>query len=319
MAGNGAEPGGSPEWAREAGPAEPAESGESGRPAAWAGRAEWTEPAEPAEEERALRALLERAVPRPVAPAERMERIRGRVLRRRRRRRAVWGATATAAAVGVLLPQVLPADDPPPRYAPPAAGAGTPQPREDKARLPELSDLTVRVPEGWSTRTVRTDSPDGSYVGYVASLALKPSPEPCPTGADGTCTTPPRELPRRGTLITLRLLYGSERVYGPDGTEPGLQARDVGKACVVAGGTEELWAVRRPAGAAEGVQVLATVCLATPANRDVAEVRTVLGSMRFEPGTQPGRLPDVPSGGLPDMRSGIEQNVQVSGQGWGGR
>ncbi|WP_344289111.1 hypothetical protein [Streptomyces synnematoformans] len=324
MAGNSAEPGGSPEWAREPGPPEPAESGQPKEGAGWA---EWTEPAEPAEEERALRALQVPAVPRLVAPTERMERIRGRVLRRRRRRRAVWGATATAAALGGLLPQVLPADDPPPRYAPPAAGAGTPQPREDEARLPELSDLTLRVPEGWSTRTVRTDSPEGSYVGYVASLALKPSPEPCPTGADGTCTTPPRELPRRGTLITLRLLYGSEKFSGPERTDPGLQARDVGKPCVVAGGTEELWAVRRPAGAAEGVQVLATVCLATPANRDVAEVRTVLGSMRFESGTQPGSRPDVPSGSRPevpsgsppDVLSGIEQNVQVSGSEWGGR
>lgn len=254
-----------------------------------------SESTESAEEERELRALLERAVPRPVAPAERMERIRGRMLRRRRGRRAVWGATATAAAVGVLLPQLLPADDPPPRYAPPAAGAGAPERREAEARFAELSDLTLRMPAGWSSRTVRTDSPEGAYVGYVASLALEPSPEPCPTGADGTCTTPPRQLPRHGTLITLRLLYGPEKA------EPGLRARDVGKACVVAGGTEELWAVRRPAGAADGVQVLATVCLATPANGDVAEARTVLGSMRFEPGaklgtklgTRPGTQPGV--------------------------
>ncbi|WP_225793356.1 hypothetical protein [Streptomyces aculeolatus] len=256
MAGNAAETAG-------AGPGEPAGSVE------YAGSAE---------EERALRALLEQAVPRPAAPAERMERIRRRVLRRRRRRRAVWGATATAAAVGVLLPQVLPAGDPPPRQAPPAAGAGTPERPEAETRLAELSDLTLQVPAGWSSRTVRTDSPEGDYVGYVASLSLRPSPEPCPTGADGTCTTPPRQLPRRGTLITLRLLYGPKK---PD---PGLQAREVGKACVVAGGTEELWAVRSPAGAAEGVHVLATVCLATPATGDVAEARTVLGSMRFEPG-----------------------------------
>ncbi|MFF0726893.1 hypothetical protein [Streptomyces sp. NPDC004134] len=254
--------------------------------------AETTGPGEPAaapellesaEEERALRALLERAVPRPAAPAERMERIRGRALRRRRRRCAVWGATATAAAVGVLLPQALPATDTPPRSTSPAAGAGAPAQRDAETRLPELSDLTLKVPAGWSSRTVRTDSPKGEYVGYVASLSLSPSPEPCPTGADGTCTTPPRELPRRGTLITLQLLYG------PKTPDPGLRTRELGKACVVAGGTEELWAVRRPAGAAEGVQVLATVCLATPATGDVAEASTVLGSMRFDPAAQPRR------------------------------
>jgi hypothetical protein len=272
-----------------------------------------------AEEERELRALLERAVPRPVAPAERMERIRGRVLRRRRRRRAVWGATATAAAVGVLLPQLLPADAPPPRYAPPAAGAGTPEPAEPRAaeaRLAELADLTLQVPAGWSSRTVRTDSPEGAYVGYVASLALDPSPEPCPTGTDGTCTTPPRQLPRHGTLITLQLLYGPEKA------DPGLRARKVGKACIVAGGTEELWAVRRPAGAVDGVQVLATVCLATPANGDVAEVRTVLSSMRFEPGvkrsaqlgtkrgaqpTQRGAEPGAPSDAQSDAQPGARK------------
>lgn len=266
MAGNAAE---------TAGAGEP--GGSRARPAGWGEPAEWGESRESSEEERALRALLEQAVPRPIAPAERMERIRGRVLRRRRRRRAVWGATATAAAVGVLLPQVLPADDPPPRHATPAAGSGTAEQRDAETRLPELSDLTLQVPAGWSSRTVRTDSPEGEYVGYVASLALEPSPEPCPTGPDGTCTTPPRQLPRRGTLITLQLLDK------PGKHAPGLQARKVGKACVVAGGTEELWAVRRPAGAAEGIQVLATVCLATPATGDVAEVRTVLSSMRFEP------------------------------------
>ncbi|MFW6692876.1 hypothetical protein [Streptomyces sp. MAR4 CNX-425] len=301
MAGSAAEPGGRPEWA------EPADRAE------WSGGAEWADPAGSAEEEHELRVLLERAVPRPVAPAERMERIRGRVLRRRRRRRALWGATATVAAIGVLLPQLLPADDPPPRYAPPAAGAPEGEPRKAERRLSELSDLTLRVPAGWSSRTVRTDSPEGAYVGYVASQSLKPSPEPCPTGKDGTCTTPPRQLPRHGTLITLKLHYGAER------TDRGLRKREVGKPCVVAGGTRELWAVRRPAGAADGVQVLATVCLAAPANGDVAEARTVLGSMRFESGTQPGSRPDVPSGTRSDLRSGAEQNVQVSGRGWGGR
>ncbi|WBB58205.1 hypothetical protein O7599_21440 [Streptomyces sp. WMMC500] len=265
MAGNAAERAGSSGSWGSAGPS--GHSGSSG--------------AASVEEERALRALLERAVPRQPAPAERMERIRGRVLRRRRRRRGVWGATVTAAAVGMLLTQVLPADDPAPRHASPAAGTGTAEQREAETRLPELSDLTLQVPAGWSSRTVRTDSPKGEYVGYVASLALRPSPEPCPTGADGTCTTPPRQLPRRGTLITLQLLYGPEK------SAPGLRAREVGKACVVAGGTEELWAVRRPAGAAEGVWVLATVCLATPATGDVAEARTVLGSMRFDPAAQP--------------------------------
>lgn len=101
-----------------------------------------------------VRDLLERATPELSAPADRLSRVRDRVVRRRRRRTAAVGA-AGVAVVGVLVSSALPIGAP--RDAVSATPAfvptyGTPSPAasaERTVRYPELGDLTLWLPEGW--------------------------------------------------------------------------------------------------------------------------------------------------------------------------
>ncbi|MGO4422423.1 hypothetical protein AB4Z54_27895, partial [Streptomyces sp. MCAF7] len=100
-----------------------------------------------------LRVLLERGVPRLGAPAQRMRRVQQLVVRRRRRRVAgVAGGVAAAATLGVLghVPSGG-SRDPGATYQVPAA---SPTGIGSGFRYPGLGGLTVRLPDGWSGRSV---------------------------------------------------------------------------------------------------------------------------------------------------------------------
>ncbi|MEV7080905.1 hypothetical protein AB0N88_20595 [Streptomyces sp. NPDC093516] len=161
---------------------------------------------EPWEEtERAVRGLLERAVPDLASPADRMAGIRRKV--RRRRQHAVATACAAVTALAALV-FVLPGL----RDADPALGR-TAAPSDTSASAPARSvrllgteeGVQITLPKGWYALSV--DDARGGPVAFIASVPLAaPADASCSSrGQDvlGTCR-PVVQLPAGNVLVVLR-------------------------------------------------------------------------------------------------------------------
>ncbi|MBL1098935.1 hypothetical protein [Streptomyces coffeae] len=235
------------------------------------------QPTRPTRDERELRALLERAVPRPGAPADRMWQVRQRVLRRRRRRAAglAGGAVVALVVINVLSPARGGEAVYRPNAAPRSGASGS-------FRFTALARMTVRLPDGWSGRALRA-RPGRDPVGVAGSRTTTVSA----VDSGASCPDVQRYCVRRSTLrageglIVFRLQRGHT---GEGGAEGLLMATGLGTSCRTAGGTRELtgWrAVEEGAGRAGDELVLASACLHRPSAATLGQVRSVLRTAVF--------------------------------------
>lgn len=266
------------------------------------------------EEEWELSVLLERAVPQPTAPHDRMAQIRRRVRRRRRRRvaagalAAVGGVTAAAVVAAALLQpagpvtprgqQVLPAASP--SRAVPAPGSPLPTSTGSThagyalVSLDVLSGLTLKLPgDGW--RSLVTSDPRGLVVGFVGSGPLHER------GGCGkqemirySVCPPVDKVAEGGVLIVF------EQVEAPvgDGTGSGRfvvkGVASAGEGCRALGGQWELTAWGEGPDPASSVGLVASACFNRTAKDTIAAVTTSLKTASYasaSPGgpTGPGR------------------------------
>ncbi|WP_432037572.1 hypothetical protein [Streptomyces cucumeris] len=250
-------------------------------------------------DERELRALLERTVPRPGAPADRMLRVRERVLRRRRRRVAglAGGAVAALTVINVVAP-VRGGDEA--VYRPNAAPRSTAT--AGTFRFAALAGMTVRLPDGWSGRALRVrpgHDPVGlagtrpAAVSVSSEVSSEVSSSKASSGvssaSSGAALCPDvqrycvlRSALRPGEgLIVFRLQRGH---VGEAGARAELMATGPGRSCRAAGGTRELtgWrAVPEVAGRTGDELVLASACLHRPSAVTLAQARSVLRTAVF--------------------------------------
>ncbi|MEE1938175.1 hypothetical protein V1L54_01870 [Streptomyces sp. TRM 70361] len=239
------------------------------------------DPEPPRSAERELRLLLERVVPRPAAPAERMRRVRRRVALRRRRV-AVLTASASAAAAVVLavsLRPVVTGGVPDERVAPaasPSAGSG-----EAALRLSGTFELRLRLPGGWHVRTVPGTR---TALGFAADRPLDGG-GPCPAARTYAldCAPVPALAPD-GALIAFQQMTAPPggRDMEPKGAFTTGDPRPPEKDCRALGGDRELtgWA-EVLTGTDDPALFQARVCLDGTSGRALAEVRKILATATF--------------------------------------
>lgn len=201
-----------------------------------------------------LRVLLERGVPRLPAPAQRMRRVQQLVVRRRRRRVAgavgaagVAGGVAAAVTLGVLghAPSGGSRGHGATYQVPAASPTGT----GSDFRYPGLGGLTVRLPDGWSGRSVWGGEEAGT-VGLAGSRPAAVDEEGCAAGIQRYCLAS-HELRRGEGLLVLRL--ESKKALGATDQRVPLVDTRPGDSCRLAGGTHELLGWRAAAGGVNGV------------------------------------------------------------------
>ncbi|MFI5803507.1 hypothetical protein [Streptomyces sp. NPDC051561] len=264
-------------------------------------------------EEAEIRELLERGTPRSLAPSDRMERVRERVVRRRQRRTAAAAALAMAgvALAGGLLPGllqdgrapsaptvpgasrgVLPVPESPGATPPPSPKAGLPV----LVRLPMPVDLALRIPENWKTAMAKGD-PAYAFAGSPG--VWLPYGKSCGGRGSEYCT-PGKGLATDGVLIAIRTwqVSESEGAPGPLGTVR--EAADFSKSCRTLNGTREL-VVRYGTGraASEGrpdAYLEARACLSGPSEQRLAEAYAVLGGIIIGKSGTPDRGTDASDG-----------------------
>ncbi|MDX3073606.1 hypothetical protein [Streptomyces sp. MI02-7b] len=257
-----------------------------------------------AEDEWELSVLLERTVPQPLAPTDRMAQVRRRVQRRRRRRMAALSTAAVAAVgVGALTVTGLTwgAADPHRRTVatPAAAGtatsAATPPPTSTSmpsagtdgdayttVHLKDLYGLTLRLPRGWKGFT--TLDQDAMMIGFVSQQPMHQQAS-CGTTPDlGYSACPPVGTLGRGAA----LIYIHKTMYtktdgkaGFDVVEPGAP----GKGCQVLHGDAEMQAWGGiPTTKDRPLLLNVDVCLREPSQDTVAAIRKALETARFPQG-----------------------------------
>jgi hypothetical protein len=273
-----------------------------------------------------LRELLERGTPRPPAPADRMARVREKVVRRRRRRAAGTAALTVAgvALAGTLVPGMLRdggSRAPAPDLVPPAASRGAippaPTPEStmpgpgptwarkqgtlfgETADVPGMANL-LRTPQEWSTSVV-PGWPAYAFAGSPG-VRLPADGDPCGSRNNEYCA-PVRAMDPGSALVALRALSGGEAAPDGDalrGRVSEVPAVDLSKPCRGLRGTRELvvqydMGMSRATGErvstprSEDERYLeARACLADPSPQLVREAEAVLGSLDF------GHRPDVP-------------------------
>jgi hypothetical protein len=245
---------------------------------------------EQARQEDALRALLERAVPYPPAPAQRLEGVRERIRRRRRRRAALTGGAVLAVAAGlVAVPGLVRTHDAAPaarhaaHSAPAAGGSATPTPTPPSPPPPGyrpdgMGGLVLQLPPDWRRL------PDPATVSVFLSTSSQPLALPeggCAHALDGFCTPLVRALGRGGALVMFKEQPGMSVMGGKlQGYAAGVTTDEPLTSCRAVGGTYQMSRTMvGPAGTP--VLVWATACLAHPSKAQVAEVRELLATAAF--------------------------------------
>ncbi len=248
--------------------------------------------------EQELRILLERAVPQPPAPPQRLERVRERVGRRRRRRTAaVTGSAVLAAAAGLMAvpglvrpqaggaaPVVATGGQADKRPTPsagvtgqptPAPGTAGPQASDGVYRPTGMDGLRLSLPSGWQT----LPDPATRSV-FVSSQALALPENGCAHALDDFCTPLARRLGRGGTLVMFRLDGSQDQAdklqhFGGEAGEVGEELPYT--ACRTVGGTRQLGtSVVGEAGSSTVVRV--TACLAQPSSAQLALAEDLLST-----------------------------------------
>ncbi|OAR23496.1 hypothetical protein A8W25_28980 [Streptomyces sp. ERV7] len=246
----------------------------------------------PDDDERALRVLLERAVPRLPVPATRLEKVRERLARRRRRRAAGGAAAAVVSlvAAGALLPDALRTE--PERVSPAASPKAVTEPTGVRASFPGLGGLALRLPASWDALRL----PDGAEQktktlpsGYVAAQPLRPYEEACSdlrkSDGSGVLCEPVERLVPGGLLLSLWGLPGGEG--GTDALPPGTpmeRSRDVPVGCRRMGATAYYTTTR--ATADSSTVLYAALCTnGAESDRRAAEVAALLDGATYDSAT----------------------------------
>lgn len=199
-----------------------------------------------------LRVLLERGVPRLPAPAQRMRRVQQLVVRRRRvagvvGAAGVAGGVAAAVTLGVL--GYVPSGGSRGHGATYQVPAASPTGIGSGFRYPGLGGLTVRLPDGWSGRSVWGGEEAGT-VGLAGSRPAAVDEEGCAAGIRRYCLAS-HEL-RRGEGLLVFRLESKKALDAIDQRAPLVDTRP-GDSCRLAGGTHELLGWRAAAGGVDGV------------------------------------------------------------------
>ncbi|TGB09561.1 hypothetical protein [Streptomyces sp. MZ04] len=236
------------------------------------------------DEERELRVFLERAVPRPQAPAARLARVRERAARSRRRRIAAGAAASVAglALAGVLVPEAL-RSSADPEVVPPAATPPSRQGVDERTvSYRELGGgLTLRLPADWQALAVpaddRTKSPP---IGFAGTQRLTLYKQPCkPDEPGGWCNPLDRLDPEDGALLALR----SEKAGGLTKRArkpPEFTGGTLRKSCALAGGRLSFTAVLESP--EPGRVIVANLCLAPGGSKPrLTEANHIIASATF--------------------------------------
>ncbi|WP_144383232.1 hypothetical protein [Streptomyces sp. SAJ15] len=239
--------------------------------------------------ERELRVLLDRAVPRLAAPAERMPQIRERVRRRARRRRAAGaagGVVALAALATLVAPRFgaggpAPGDPGPPvDPVPPAASGTAGRQAGAEVRYPRLGGLTVRLPAGWTAlETSASASPGAKALGFAGNRPREAyGPPPCHKSPAGDCV--PLDLLSPGdALVAFRPL--TDKSPTGEAVPGALAERALSAACEEAGATWEAEGRLAVPERRGGGAVRVSVCLTRPGAEDIRRIRDLYASARF--------------------------------------
>ncbi|MFF3562006.1 hypothetical protein ACFYXS_18350 [Streptomyces sp. NPDC002574] len=260
------------------------------------------------EDEWELSVLLERTVPQPLAPTDRMAQVRRRVQRRRRRRMAALSTAAVAAVgVGVLTVTGLTGSGagphrqtvatpaaagtatstsaatlPPTSSSMPSAGTGTGEDAYTTVRLTDLYGLTLRLPRGWKGFT--TLDKDAMMIGFVSQQPMQQQSS-CKTTLDlGYSACPPvGKLGKGAALIYVhKLMYTKEDgKTGFDVLEPSAPS----KGCQVLDGDAEMQAWGGiPTKKDRPLMLNVSVCLREPSQDTITAVRVAFETARFPQG-----------------------------------
>ncbi|WP_431959265.1 hypothetical protein [Actinacidiphila sp. bgisy160] len=252
------------------------------------------------EDEWELSVLLERAVPRPPAPHDRMAQVR-RLVRRRRRRRvaagavaAVGGVTAAVMAAALLQPanpvtprgqRILPAASP--SRSVPAPGYPLPGPTRstdpgyELVGVDGLSGLRLKM-RGENWRSFTTSGPRGLVVGFVGSGPLHERGECTKPEIISYSVCPPVDkVAEEGVLISFRQVEAP----GGSGDRPGrFMVKGVvaaGEGCRALGGQWELTGWGEDPDATSSVGLLVSACFNRPAKGTVDAVTASLRTATF--------------------------------------
>lgn len=159
------------------------------------------------ETERVLRLLMKDASPRPTTPADHMDQVGRRIRQRRRKRVATAGAAASvvAAVAYTAIAPVRWASDQDDTTAS-AASASSHATRDlTTVRLPNLSGLALRVPQGWVAAS--SEDSEETHVSFVSSQPLhEPPHDSCSVDQDklwGACP-PITALDKGGALMAFQ-------------------------------------------------------------------------------------------------------------------
>ncbi|MFJ5260787.1 hypothetical protein ACIQAC_10035 [Streptomyces sp. NPDC088387] len=210
-----------------------------------------------------VRILLERGVPRLSPPAGRLDQVRTRIVRRRRRRRTGAVLLGAVAVAGLLVvPQLITA--PGAERSSSAADSPTPTLPGGGAtvRFPQLRELTVALPAGWSVTAVQ-QAPEFT-IGYVASQALDaPAKSPaCEPKAVEVFACAPLSQPLEpgGAIVAFQVFEDSH--HKATGKTLGVvQSEQLGTFCRKLGGERLLTAIADARGTDRPAMILASVCL----------------------------------------------------------
>lgn len=243
--------------------------------------------AEQAEDE--LRALLERAVPQPPAPPQRLERVRERVRRRRRRRTAlVTGSALLAVAAGLLAVPGLVRPQGGGRAAPtvaaggpdagrtargPATSAPAPTPTPQGGYAPDgMGGLRLDPPQGWHFL------PDPATTSiFLSTQDLVLPQNGCAHALDGFCTPLARVLAKGGTLVMFRLEQFDVQAGKLHDLEVPLEDEEAYASCRAVNGTRQVG--RTMVGATQPDTVVwAVACLSHPSPAQLERARSLLAS-----------------------------------------
>ncbi|WFB08563.1 hypothetical protein LRS74_17040 [Streptomyces sp. LX-29] len=239
--------------------------------------------------ERELRVLLDRAVPRLAAPAERMPQIRERVRRRARRRRAAGaagGVVVLAALATLVAPRFgaggpAPGDPGPPvDPVPPAASGTAGRQAGAEVRYPRLGGLTVRLPAGWTAleTTTTSASPGAEALGFAGNRPREAYGRPCQESPAGDCV--PLDLLSPGdALVAFRPL--TDKTPRGEAGPGALTKRALSSACAQAGATWEAEGRLAVPERRGGGAVRVSVCLTRPGAEDIRRIRDLYASARF--------------------------------------
>ncbi|MFG1805529.1 hypothetical protein [Streptomyces sp. NPDC049040] len=250
-----------------------------------------------AEEE--LRILLERAVPQPPAPPQRLALVKERVRRRRRRRTAAVTGSAVLAVAAALasLPGLVRPDGggaqsvavatsgqdegrPSPTastvHAPTPTGTTSPTPATDDGFRPDGMDgLRLRPPTGWR---ILADPATTSV--FLSTQTLVLPENGCAHALDGFCTPLARVLAKGGVLVMFRREEMKGEVDKLQGLELPLADEDPYQSCRTINGTRQM--SRTMVGPERsGTMVWATACLSHPTAAQLDQVRDLLSSADF--------------------------------------